>query len=260
MPSVVAQAQDLTALDSAFVRLVDQALANPALLVAAAAAAFGVGAVHALAPGHGKAIAAAYLVGGRGRYRDAVLLGAVVAAMHTVSVVVLAVGLQAVLRSAGAAPASVAQVTPGLRIASGVLVVGLGAALLVSQWRRRRGAVHGHDHDEFPPEVRPFSRRGLVLLGASGGLVPSPSAFLVLVTTIFTGRLFVGLLLVGLFSLGLAATLTAIGLAVVRGRAAIVDRLSRQRQQRLTRVAAVGGAVVIVIGGVVLTAAGLAAL
>ena len=259
MTGVLAQASDLTALDAAFVRMVDQALVSPAVLVAAVAAAFGVGAVHALTPGHGKAIAAAYLVGGRGRYRDAVALGAAVAVMHLLSVVVLALGLELVLRSTGATPASAAAVTPWLRVVSGLVVVALAVALLIAQWRRRT-AGHVHEHPELPPETRPFSRRGLIVLGLSGGLLPSPSAFVVLLTTAFNGRLALGLLLVAVFSLGLAATLTLIGLAAVRGREAVLARVSDAHRRHWLRVAAVGGAVVILAGGSLLTAAGLAAL
>ena len=258
MISLIAQAQDLTALDAAFVRMVDQALVSPALLVAATAAAFGAGAVHALSPGHGKAIAAAYLVGGRRRSRDALVLGAAVAVMHMVSVVVLALGLELVLRSSGATSSSAASVTPALRVASGVVVIGLAVALLIAQRRKRSGSFH--EHPGLPLEARPFSRRGLVVLGLSGGLLPSPSAFVVLLTTAFNGRLVLGLTLVGVFSLGLASTLTAIGLAVVRGREAILKRLGAGQRLRWLRAAAVGGAVAILAGGIVLTAAGLAAL
>ena len=253
--AVVAQVQNLNRFDSAFIRIVDQALASPAFLVTAVGAAFAVGAFHALAPGHGKAVAAAYLVGERGRPRDALLLGAVVALMHTASVVILALGLGAWLRRSGGLPAGAADVTPGLRIASGVMVAALGVCLLLRQWRRTRR----HTHDELDGES-PLSRRGLVLLGLSGGLLPSPSAFLVLVTASLSGRLMLGLALVVVFSIGLATTLTLIGLAVVRGREAFVDRVSAATRERFTRVAALLAAGVILAGGLVMTTAGILAL
>lgn len=251
--AVVAQAQNLSRFETAFVRLVDQTLASPAFTLAAIGAAFAVGAFHALTPGHGKAVAAAYLVGGRGRPRDAVLLGIAVAAMHTVSVLVLGLGLQLWLRRSGAAPATAEDVTPALRIVSGIVVVGLGIFLVVRQARARH---RPHEHDV----VAPFSRRGLVLLGMSGGLLPSPAAFLVLLTASLTGRLLLGLVLVGMFSIGLATTLTLIGLAVVRGRAAVVDRVSETTRRRFTKAAAVAAAVAIVAGGLVMTTAGVLAL
>lgn len=255
--AVLAQAPSLSRFDTAFVRLVDQALASPVLGLAAIAVAFGVGALHALAPGHGKAIAAAYLVGGRGRSRDALLLGVTVAAMHTAAVLVFGLGLQALLQGSdtGGLPAMSDDLTPGLRVASGIVVMVLGAYLVIRQIRRR---AHGHDHGHgLPPDVAPFSRRGLVILGMSGGLLPSPSAFVVLATASFSGKLLFGLALVVVFSIGLASTLTVIGLAVVRGRQALVDRLGTARQRRLLDAAAVGGAVVILVAGVVMTVAGL---
>lgn len=252
--AVLAQSQNLSRFETAFVGLVDRALTSPLLVVGAVAAALAVGAFHALAPGHGKAVAAAYLVGGRGRRRDALLLGAIVAAMHATSVLLLGLAFGLVLRRSGSA-ASADALAPALRVASGVVVALLGAFLAWRQWRRR-GHTHHHDH----PDVAPFSRRGLVLLGMSGGLLPAPSAFLVLVTTAFTGHLVFGVVLVLMFSIGMAATLTGIGLAVVRGRDALIDRVGSATQQRLIMIAARVGAAVVLVGGVIMTVAGVAAL
>lgn len=253
-PALLAQTSNLTGVEAWFVTLVDRALASPALAVAAAVAAIGVGAVHALTPGHGKAVAAAYLVGGRGRSRDALLLGLSVAAMHLVSVVALAAVLGVFLRSS-AQPAGPPDVTPELRVASGVMVLALGLYLVFRLVTGRSGAGHAHP----PEEAAAVTRPGVVVLGLAGGLLPSPSAFLVLVTASFSGRLGFGLMLVALFSIGLAATLTLIGLAVVRGRQVLVDRVSDAMQRRIVRAAAVAGALVVLAGGAVLTAAGLAA-
>ena len=262
---VMAQAQSLSRFDTTFVRIVDQALGSPGFALLAIATAFGVGAVHALAPGHAKAIAAAYLVGERGRPRDAVLLGAAVAVMHTASVLVLGLGLQAVVSGSGGLPGFTADVTPVLRVASGLLVVAVGIVLVVRRFRGRPS--HRHEHDEnhghahvLPPGTTPFSRRGLVVLGMAGGLLPSPSAFLVLVTTSFTGRLWFGLILLTVFSLGLASTLTLLGLAVVRGRTALLARIDSERRRRMLDLAARLGAVAVLLGGVVMTVAGVLAL
>jgi len=283
----------------------------PEALLLALLVAFGVGAFHALAPGHGKAIAAAYLVAQRARYRDAAVLGAVVAAMHTVSVAVLAgawVGL------AATATVSTEAVTSWLQVATAAAVVAVGVHLLRAQLRRDGRAhddgEHDHDHghgghdghthgghghlddeaharahadavvallhaaadDETtasqggvttaprggmtPPRPR-SSRRVLLAIAAAGGLLPSPSAFLVLVGGLLTGRLGLALLLVFAFAVGMAGTLTAIGALTVAGR----DALARTRDRaslagRLHRVAPmVGAAGVLAAGGIYLVLA-----
>jgi ABC-type nickel/cobalt efflux system permease component RcnA len=235
--------------ESRFVALIDASAGGTALLVGLLVA-LGVGAAHGLAPGHGKAVAAAYLVGDRGRPRDAVLLGSVVALMHTWSVLALGFGLY----SATQRPATAA-LSAWLQLVSGALVMGLGAWLLARRLRERRrsatthahsaGSGHEHAHGqsdglgprqhthghgpgqhthELPADVHPLSWQGLVALGAAGGLLPSPSALLVLLTALAVGRLAYGLGLIAAFSIGLALTVTAVGLAVLRGRDLLRDR------------------------------------
>src|SRR5688500_10887513 len=167
-PLLLSQA-NLTGVESWFVGLVDRALASPATAVLAAFAALGVGAVHALTPGHGKAVAAAYLVAGRGRARDAVLLGASVAGMHLVSVVALAAVVGVFLQ--GTERASPPDVTPELRVVSGVMVLALGLYLV----GRLLTGRSSHDHSHPPEQAAAVTRPGLVVLGASGGLLPSPA-------------------------------------------------------------------------------------
>lgn len=185
------------------------AVDSPGFAPASILVAFAAGALHACAPGHGKSLAAAYLVGAHGRRRDAVLLGTVVAAMHTVSVV--AIGLVWVGLSA-TETLDTGPVTEILQIVAGAMVVAVGILLV----RRRRR--HSHDHHHHHEVVEDGRRPGLMLLGASGGLVPSPAAFLVLLTGIFSGRTALALLLVAVFGIGMAVVLTAVGLATVGGR------------------------------------------
>jgi ABC-type nickel/cobalt efflux system permease component RcnA len=96
----------------------------------------------------------------------------------------------------------------------------------------------------------------VLLLGAAGGLLPSPSAFLVLTTGLFTGRTAFALLLVVAFSIGLAATLTVLGLAVVRGRARLLRRLERPGVRRLAATLPLGGALAVLVAGLALLARG----
>jgi nickel/cobalt transporter (NicO) family protein len=214
---------------------------TPEVLVVGVLLAIGVGALHAVAPGHGKSIAAAYLVAERARAGDAILLGVVVAAMHTVSVVVLAGAWTALSAASGFATG---RLTAWLQVAAAVMVISVGAAMVLRG--SRTGAGHRHHHDE--PAAA--SRRGLLLaLGAAGGLLPSPSAFLVLVSGIVTGRLGYALVLVGAFAAGMAATLSAVGLVTVRGSALLArsDGVLAAAHARLPRAAAYG-----VLGGGVL--------
>jgi nickel/cobalt exporter len=236
-----------------FLRLIDLPAPTPWVVVTALLLAAGIGAVHALAPGHGKALGAAYLAGSRGRPRDAVLLGVAVAAMHTASVLALGLGLHSLAIGGRALD----RVGPWLSVASALLVLGVGIGSLV-RIARRRGVgpadTHDHPHSHLPPGVAPLSRRGLVLIGISGGLLPSQSAFLVLTTALFTGRTLFGLALVGAFSVGLAATLTALGLAVLRGRAlAGRSAANRPRWSAALLTLPVVSAALITLGGLWLT-------
>lgn len=251
---VLAQAAELGWLEEHFVRLVDvEHLGGPFVLLAVVVSV-GVGMVHALGPGHGKAIAAAYLVGSRGRPRDAVALGGIVSLMHTGSVLVLGLGLYLFARL----PSGGERITPAMGLLAGLLIAAVGAGLVARHLRARRRLVpgasdaadHGHDH-LLPDDVPPLSRRGLVLLGMSGGLLPSPSAFLVLATALFLGRAAFGLLLIAAFSLGLALTLTAVGLATLRGRDFIALRAGRSpRVARVAGLLPLLSAVGVLIGGV----------
>jgi ABC-type nickel/cobalt efflux system permease component RcnA len=199
--------------------------------------AFVVGAAHALAPGHGKAIGAAYLVGDRGRPRDAVVLGVTVALMHTGSVIVLGLALWSAARQPDAA-----RLTTGITLASGVLLTAIGGWLLTRRLREPR--AHAHPH--VVPD-KPLSREGLIALGAAGGLLPSPSALLLLLTALAVGRVEAGLALIAAFSAGLALTLTVVGLAVLRGRDVAHDRGGRLHDWA-HRAPTLGAAVVLGLG------------
>jgi nickel/cobalt transporter (NicO) family protein len=178
------------------------AAAGRGVLILLLLAAFGWGAVHALSPGHGKAMVAAYLVGTRGTARHAAALGATVTVTHTAGVLLL--GVVALTLSAFILPE---QLYPWLNLASGLLVVGVGAAVL-----RKRARRHHHHHHHHPEDL---STRGILAMGASAGLIPCPSALVVLLGAVAQHQLALGLVMIVAFSLGLAATLTALGIAVV---------------------------------------------
>jgi len=209
-------------------------LEGDGVLVLLLLAAFGWGALHALSPGHGKAMVAAYLVGTRGSTRDAVILGATVTVTHTAGVVAL--GVVALGLSAWVLPE---QLYPWLTLASGVTVVGVGIAVL-----RRRVRRHSHHHHHG-------HRPSLLAMGASAGLIPCPSALVVLLGAVAQHRIGLGLVLIVAFSAGLAATLTGLGIAVVHAGKALA-RLPIPG--RLAAAVPALSAALIVVVGIALTA------
>ena len=249
---------------------------TPLLLGLGLLLAGGFGAVHALGPGHGKTLMAGYLVGSGARVRQAVAVGGAVAVMHTASVLglgVLVMSLERTFRPE--------LVYPWLGVGSGLVAVGLGALLLVRRlgvWSDHRPgtvrtehahveAPHGshaaesHDHglgahSHATPEGPVLSRRGLVALAVAGGILPSPTALIVLLSAVSLHRVGFGLALIAAFSVGLAAALVVVGLVTIRARDAVADRMS----SRLGRVIPVVSSAAVVIVGLVLTFRGIAQL
>ena len=239
-------------------------LSLPALAVAMVLA-LGFGAVHALLPGHGKTIMAAYLVGAGGRVRQAVQVGLAVAFMHTASVLVL--GL-VVLALTAYAPE---QAYPWLTMGSGLVVLALGLYLMWSRGLHRGGGLrllrrkggheygdhrhgtgdggHVHGHTHLDPD-RPLARRSLVGLALAGGILPSPTALVVLLSTVHQHRVGFGLALIAAFSLGLAGALVGVGLVALRARRAVQNRLSG----RVAFALPAASAAAILIVGIVLVA------
>jgi ABC-type nickel/cobalt efflux system permease component RcnA len=201
----------LPSLERRFVELLDRPRSTGALL-AGLAGALVVGAVHALSPGHGKSVAAAYLVGAKGRPVHALLLGGIVAGMHTGSV--LALGLATWYFTDSVAPGDAIAF---LRDATALMVLAIGVYLVITRTRHRRQHSHGHEHTHSH-DATPFSRAGIVALGLSGGLLPSPAALVVLLAGLSADRLPLAMALVAAFSLGLAAAVTGVGLAALKGR------------------------------------------
>ncbi len=262
---------------------------TPWLMFVALGASVFFGAAHALSPGHGKTLVAGYLVGTRGTIRHAILLGVVVTLSHTVSVFVL--GLVTLQLTDTFAPESI---FPWLELVSGLLVLGVGVALMRQRTRALRappapspvgridvgpagpseplrrpahahdhghthdhGHAHGHDHgggrwkhavahlfdlDHDHGVSQATDLRSLVSLGVSGGIVPCPTALVVLLTAVSLHRVAFGLVMVTAFSVGLGAVLIGIAIAVVL----LGDRLDRLGSgTRLGRLLPVLSAVVV---------------
>ncbi len=226
--------------DAGFAGLIGRDHLSALVILASLAAALFWGAAHALSPGHGKTIITAYLVGQRGTAWHAGLLGLIVTATHTVGV--FALGLITLALSQFIVPD---QLYPWLNLVSGALVVGIGASVLYARVRRR-GPAHGHSHDHDHDHDHAHGHdhahdhghghahshvpqapglRGLVTVGISGGLLPCPSALVVLLAAISLHRVAFGLVLIVAFSAGLALTITGIGLVAVLAKRAF-SRLS----------------------------------
>ncbi|HSD02504.1 MAG TPA: sulfite exporter TauE/SafE family protein [Gaiellales bacterium] len=249
----------------AFTDLVTHRDLGLGFILAAVAIAMFWGAVHALSPGHGKSIVAAYLVGSRGTARHAAFLGLTVTVTHTASIFVL--GIVTLYLSQYILPETL---YPWLSVVSGLVVVGMGGSILIRRARRLRASQHhhhhhdhAHDHDHGhdhlhhhgpvghthePPAA--ITVRSMLALGISGGILPCPSALVVMLGAIAVHRVAFGLLLVVAFSIGLAATLTSVGLIVVYVRR-LVDRVPSSG--RLVQVAPTFSAAVITLLGVGLT-------
>jgi nickel/cobalt exporter len=206
--------------------------------------AFCLGALHAFSPGHGKTIVAAYLVGSRGTPKHALFLGAMVTFTHTISVFLL--GFTTLFLSKYVAPE---KISPVLEVLASLAIVWIGGTLLFKRIRALRGHSEGdhdhhhhhgdgddHHHDDGHVHDHVHGPGGhthviegdvtmgsLMALGASGGLVPCPSALILLLGAIRFDRIGLGLVLLMGFSLGLAAVLMFIGLMVLYAKNLLPD-------------------------------------
>jgi nickel/cobalt transporter (NicO) family protein len=255
---------------------------TPPIVIVSLLTAMALGAAHALTPGHGKTVMAAYLVGTRGTGRQAVALGLTVTIAHTVGVLLLALVVL-----------SVSHVTPeafnhATGIVSGLLVVSIGGWLFLRQGlpiiRARLASAGGHEHhhdgiddhvhdDEHehghvhdgmhrhggvehshvPPAGEPLTWRSLFALGLFGGLVPSINALIILLATLATGRAAYGLVLVVAFGTGMAIVLGGTGLGLVYASRWLARSPSWSPLGRIALLAPAITSVVIIVVGVVVT-------
>lgn len=232
------------------------------------------GAMHALEPGHGKTVVAAYLIGSRGRKIDAVILGVIVTFTHTFSIILLAI---AVKLTSNRITLTEESLHGYLGTVAGLMIFSIGMWMLVQRIRGREpfhfhshdashahthphqhspdknhdhhnhDHQHGHDSDNHTHGEKRASYWQLCLLGISGGIVPCPAAIAILLASLAGGRLEEGLTYVLLFSLGLAVVLIAIGLIVV-GAGKLTSRfLDAKKFAR--KISIVSAALITLIGG-----------
>ncbi len=261
--------------DDKFASLIAAPDLTPEVIFFSLLLALVLGASHALTPGHGKTIVGAYLVGNRGHVRHAIFLGLTTTITHTIGVFIL--GFVTMLASNYILPK---QLFPWLEFTSGALVVVLGLIMLRQRLANllRYGKPgphrhdpadldHHHDHDAHDhadhdhdahshshlpsgADDQPVTWRSLLALGISGGLLPCPSALVVMLGAIALQRVAFGMLLIVAFSLGLAGVLTGIGLLLVYARQ-LFDRLPTDG--RLIRGVSVASAGVVTLAGVAIS-------
>jgi nickel/cobalt exporter len=248
---------------------------TPFVVLLSLATAAALGAAHALTPGHGKTLMAAYLVGTRGTPVHALGLGLSVSVSHTIGILALAslvIGAQGILN-----PDVLVRTAP---VVAALAIVAIGGWMLISELRRRAAqpeAVHGHDHhgDEHDPHEHShggvrhshapigsgttITWRSLFVLGLAGGIIPSTSALLILLGAIASGRAAFGIVLVVAFGVGMALVMSGIGLLVVGARGRL-DGLGRGGAFAAVRTWLPLGAACLVLGlGLYLTAQAIAA-
>ena len=249
----MATARAATTPRSRFTELITTEELSAGIVLFSLMVAFALGAFHALEPGHGKTVVAAYLVGSRGTARHAMLLGGIVTASHTFGVYLL--GVVTLYMSRYIVPE---RLYPWLGFVSGLTILGMGCLLFIKYLRRGhqlphghgevhlQGSLHhphgedklhfhhhledpdhshdhgGHHHHHSQPEIRreggEVSYRELFALGITGGIIPCPAALVVLLSAISLNRVGFGLVLIVAFSVGLAVVLMGIGLLMVYAR------------------------------------------
>jgi nickel/cobalt transporter (NicO) family protein len=220
---------------------------SPSLMLTGMGVALIAGAGHALTPGHGKTMVAAYLVGSQGTPQQAILLGLITTFTHTIGV--FGLGILVLLLSQYVLPE---QLYPLLSLLSGLMVCGVGFTLLDRHLEHSSDHHHDHEHTHSHPISQSQTNLpSLLTLGVAGGLVPCPSALVLLLSAIALHHTTYGLMLVSAFSFGLAVVLTAIGLAVVYAHQWLGDL---PLLQPLQQYAPIVSAIAVIATGTVLTA------
>lgn len=243
---------------SALSDLVARGGQTPLWIVLTIFAAFGLGALHGLEPGHGKALLAFTLVGARATLKQAVILAAALTVAHTIAVVLLGLLL------CFAAGFATERLFTWITLVSGAAVAFIGARVLsgalahafAHRHDRAHGHTHGHPHEHAIAGSQPLRFRSAVVAAMSGGIAPCPAAIVVLLTALHLHRVGYGLALIVIFSLGLATVLSGIGIAVVHGASWLGRHTLFARISKLAPFLTAG---VMTIVGAVMLAQGLSA-
>ncbi|NPA62503.1 MAG: sodium:proton antiporter [Methanococci archaeon] len=188
--------------------------------------AFILGMLHALEPGHGKSVVAAYILGTKADLKDAVLLGTTITISHTAVIFLLGILSFFLLESL-----NIDVVHDVMSVVGGVILI------LVGMWIIKQ-YIKPHEH-------KIDTKKGVIALGLSAGLVPCPAALAVLLLSLSSGNLIDGLMYVAIFSVGLAISLTGLAAAFVESKELIKKYVGNRN---ISKLPLISGSVIILIG------------
>ncbi len=191
---------------------------TPVLVLLTILAAFGLGALHAIEPGHGKALMAFTLVGARATNKQALILAGSLTFAHTFGVLLLGLAL---FTFTGFVSESI---YPWITLASGLVIAMIGARSLSAYMGSRVTLSLSKGDTAIAPGVKPLRFNNAVWAAMSGGIAPCPAAIVVLLAALRLHHIGYGLLLIVVFSIGLASVLSGLGLLVVHGAAWLSQR------------------------------------
>lgn len=197
-------------------------------------AAFVLGALHALEPGHGKAVMAAFVMGTDAKLGDTLLLGGTVVFAHVVVVILLGV---ASFFLAGSL--NVNTTHDLMSVIGGIILVAVGLWII----RKYHHPHHHHEHSINTTEGN--TKKGVVAIGLSTGIVPCPAALAVLLFSIANGQFYNGIVYVLVFSAGLAISITLLSVLFVKGKDFIQNYVGNKT---INKIPIVSGTIIILIG------------
>ncbi|MEL6105437.1 MAG: sulfite exporter TauE/SafE family protein [Planctomycetota bacterium] len=185
--------------------------------------AFGLGAIHALEPGHGKTAMLVYLTGEKRSFWHPIVMGVSSALAHSVSLVAIAAAVHLThhLMTGDHDHENVA-VTESLRWVSALLVLAVGGWMLWSAARAKPvkcGCGQHRDHDHGAHQHEPKAKASTsysmsALLGVAFGLLPCPSALAAYFTGMSGGSPVAAYSVIGLFAAGIACSLSIVGITL----------------------------------------------
>lgn len=214
--------------------------------------AFILGAIHALEPGHGKSIVAAYLIGSKGTVKDAFVLGITITLTHTFTVIML--GILATLATSYYIHDKIEHL---LELSAGIIVIGIGIWMLIRA-RSILGTINPSSsnfsenrHKHLSNENQKISNKSLISLGLAGGIVPCPAALAIIILAVSKGAILPGLAVVLSLSIGLGVTLVGIGILICKTSSSLLNNFDSE--SRIIKIMPLISGLIVTILGIIIT-------